>query len=94
MDTESVRARVPDAYQQSPDAVVELVGTLVSAVASPLESLAARDGSDIGLSDAQAWSAWRTPISQPAIATVAAQPPMCLRMDALARLEEVMSPTL
>src|SRR5579864_4433025 len=42
MDTESVRARVLDAYQHGPDAVVDLVVTLVSAVTDQVASMAAR----------------------------------------------------
>jgi transposase len=42
MDTESMRARVLDVYQQGPDAVVALVVTLVSELAGRLETLADR----------------------------------------------------
>jgi transposase len=42
MDTESMRAQVLGAYQQGPDAVVTRVVTLLSAVASQVETLAAR----------------------------------------------------
>src|SRR5207248_9637203 len=42
MDTESMRARVLDAYQHGAEAVVELVGTLMSELAAQLETVAAR----------------------------------------------------
>lgn len=42
MDTESVRARVVDAYPQGPDAVVALIGALLSELAAHLETVAAR----------------------------------------------------
>jgi transposase len=42
MDTESLRARVLDASEQGPDAVVELVVTLLSELATQVETLSAR----------------------------------------------------
>ncbi|MCA1598945.1 MAG: IS66 family transposase [Chloroflexi bacterium] len=42
MDMESVRARVVDAYEQGPDAVVELVGTLMGELVAHLETVSAR----------------------------------------------------
>ena len=42
MDTESVRARVVDTYQQGPDAVVALVVALLSELAAHLETVSAR----------------------------------------------------
>jgi len=42
MDRESVRARVADAYQRGPEAVVELIDALVSELAAHLESVTAR----------------------------------------------------
>src|SRR5438067_3059678 len=42
MDTESMRARVLDAYQHGPEAVVELVATLMGELAAQLETVAAR----------------------------------------------------
>jgi len=42
MDTESMRTRVRDAYQDGPEAVVALVATLMSEVAVHVETLAAR----------------------------------------------------
>ena len=42
MDRESVRARVVDAYEQGPDAVVALVVTLMSELVAHLESVSAR----------------------------------------------------
>src|SRR5260370_31406121 len=42
MDTQSMRAQVLAAYQHGPDAVVTLVVTLLSEVASQVETLAAR----------------------------------------------------
>ncbi len=42
MDTENMRARVLDAYQHGPEAVVALVATLMSDLAAQLEALSAR----------------------------------------------------
>ncbi len=42
MDTESMRARVLDAYQHGPEAVVALVVTLMSELAAPVEAVSAR----------------------------------------------------
>lgn len=42
VDTESIRAEILEAYQQGPDAVIELVTKLVAEFAAQLESLSAR----------------------------------------------------
>ena len=42
VDTESIRAEILEAYQQGPDAVIELVAKLVAEFAAQLESLSAR----------------------------------------------------
>src|SRR5689334_6760713 len=42
MDTESRRVRVLDAYQRGPEAVVELIATLLSELAAHVETLSAR----------------------------------------------------